>query len=392
MIDQAIAATCTTTGKTEGKHCATCNVVLVKQTTVAAKGHTEVIDQAIAATCTTTGKTEGKHCSVCDAVLVKQTTVAAKGHAEVIDQAIAATCTTAGKTEGKHCSICNTVLVKQTTVAAKGHAEAIDQAVAATCTTAGKTEGKHCSRCQTVLLSQQDIAAKGHVFDSKNPAAPCSVCGAQSPHTHSYSVKNTEAKYQKTAATCAASAVYYYSCSCGEQGSDTFSYGETGDHIIVTDPGYPATCDTPGLSDGTHCSVCHRVFLTQDETKVLGHTFRLGESPSACLTCGAIGEVIIRAPQFPIFLNDTFRIDSCTYVIRPSVEETWEINFTVNYTNISSDITYLSPEASLYLAECRWGYAGTPIIFATPRPNESGSCEIRFRVPNFENTYDLIFR
>jgi hypothetical protein len=39
-----------------------------------------VIDKAVAATCTTDGKTEGKHCSRCEEVLVAQTTVPALGH------------------------------------------------------------------------------------------------------------------------------------------------------------------------------------------------------------------------------------------------------------------------------------------------------------------------
>ena len=38
-------------------------------------GHTEVIDTAVQATCTTDGKTEGKHCSVCNAIIVAQTTI-----------------------------------------------------------------------------------------------------------------------------------------------------------------------------------------------------------------------------------------------------------------------------------------------------------------------------
>ena len=41
----------------------------------AAKGHTEVIDKAVAATTTSTGLTEGKHCSVCNTVIVKQEVV-----------------------------------------------------------------------------------------------------------------------------------------------------------------------------------------------------------------------------------------------------------------------------------------------------------------------------
>ena len=177
VVDAAVAATCTTTGLTEGKHCSVCNEVLVAQEVVAAKGHTEVIDAAVAATCTTNGLTEGKHCSECGTTLVYQQTIVAKGHTEVVDAAVAATCTTNGLTEGKHCSECGTTLVYQQTIVAKGHTEVIDAAVAATCTTAGKTEGKHCSVCNEVLVAQEVVAA-GHteVIDAA-VAATCTETG-----------------------------------------------------------------------------------------------------------------------------------------------------------------------------------------------------------------------
>ena len=54
--------------------------MLVAQEEVAALGHTEVKDDAVAATCTEAGKTEGKHCSVCNEVLVAQKEIAALGH------------------------------------------------------------------------------------------------------------------------------------------------------------------------------------------------------------------------------------------------------------------------------------------------------------------------
>ena len=83
---------------------------------IVALGHVEVIDSAVAATCTTDGKTEGKHCSRCNTILIAQTTVGSLGHVEVTDSAVAATCTTDGKTEGKHCSVCNEVLIAQNIV------------------------------------------------------------------------------------------------------------------------------------------------------------------------------------------------------------------------------------------------------------------------------------
>ena len=69
-------ATCTT----DGVKTYTCECGETKTEAVPATGHTEVVDEAVAATCTTDGKTEGKHCSVCNEVIVAQETVPATGH------------------------------------------------------------------------------------------------------------------------------------------------------------------------------------------------------------------------------------------------------------------------------------------------------------------------
>lgn len=45
---------------------------------ISAKGHTEVIDNAVEATTTTTGLTQGKHCSVCGIILVAQQSIPKK--------------------------------------------------------------------------------------------------------------------------------------------------------------------------------------------------------------------------------------------------------------------------------------------------------------------------
>ncbi len=70
-------ATCTEPGYTS-LTCSACGNVI--KTTIPAKGHTEVIDEAVGATCTSTGKTEGKHCSVCSTVIVAQTEIKMLDH------------------------------------------------------------------------------------------------------------------------------------------------------------------------------------------------------------------------------------------------------------------------------------------------------------------------
>ena len=199
--DAAVAATCETTGKTEGSHCSVCNTVIKAQTTTAALGHswdsgkvtkaatctaagtktytctrckktrTETIaatghkavkDAAVAATCETAGKTEGSHCSVCGIVIKAQTTIAALGHSWDSGKVTkAATCTAAG-TKTYTCTHCKKTRTE--TIAATGHKAVKDAAIAATCETAGKTEGSHCSVCGTVLKAQTTTAALGHDY------------------------------------------------------------------------------------------------------------------------------------------------------------------------------------------------------------------------------------
>ncbi|NLG25711.1 MAG: hypothetical protein GX558_10170 [Clostridiales bacterium] len=58
--------------------------------------HTEVIDAAVAATCTATGLTEGKHCSVCETILVAQEVTPKLGHNYKVKETVKPTCTEKG--------------------------------------------------------------------------------------------------------------------------------------------------------------------------------------------------------------------------------------------------------------------------------------------------------
>lgn len=157
VVDSSVTATCTLDGRTEGKHCSRCNVILVPQTLINKLGHIEVVDVGFSATCTQDGKTEGKHCSRCDEILVAQKTIDKLNHVEVLDVGFPATCTQDGITNGKHCSRCDEVLLKQTKINKLGHAEEIDNAISSTCVINGKTEGKHCKNCGIVFIAQETL-------------------------------------------------------------------------------------------------------------------------------------------------------------------------------------------------------------------------------------------
>ena len=142
----AVAATCTTPGKTAGSVCSVCGAVLQQQKEIPATGHTPVEQPAVAATCTTPGKTAGSYCSVCDEVLQQQKEIPATGHTRVEQPAVAATCTTPGKTAGSVCSVCDEVLQQQEAVPALGHNHVVTERVEPTTTTAGHVTYT-CSRC-----------------------------------------------------------------------------------------------------------------------------------------------------------------------------------------------------------------------------------------------------
>ena len=86
-----------------------------------AKGHTEIIQNAVEATCTEDGLTEGSYCNVCGTVFTAQQTVAALGHTPVAENETAATCEKDGNTAGIYCEVCNEYLTLPEVIPALGH-------------------------------------------------------------------------------------------------------------------------------------------------------------------------------------------------------------------------------------------------------------------------------
>ena len=110
VTDEAVAATCSNAGKTEGKHCSACNEILVAQESIEKLPHTEVDIPRVAATCTKEGLTKGKQCSVCKEIIKEQKVLEKEEHTfgewKIVKRA-----TTTEEGEREHtCTVCNTTV------------------------------------------------------------------------------------------------------------------------------------------------------------------------------------------------------------------------------------------------------------------------------------------
>ena len=183
--DEAVEATCTATGKTEGSHCSVCNTVIQAQEIIPKTDHRwddgEIVTEA---TCTETG-IKKISCTVCGES--KTESVAPTGHTVVKDEAVEATCTATGKTEGSHCSVCNEVLQEQAVIPQTDHRWDDGEIVTeATCTEAG-IKKISCTVCGESYT--EEIPAAGHIYGEYQIvkeateteegilARNCSVCG-----------------------------------------------------------------------------------------------------------------------------------------------------------------------------------------------------------------------
>ena len=119
-------ATCTDRGYTTYTCTLDGEKLVDNYTAIDPNNHTAVVtDNAVPATCTATGLTEGSHCTACGATVVAQDVIPvdSSNHTKVVtDNAVDPTCTDPGLTEGSHCDDCKAVIVAQQTINALDHA------------------------------------------------------------------------------------------------------------------------------------------------------------------------------------------------------------------------------------------------------------------------------
>ncbi len=234
--------TCTEPGNTDGQKCTTCDRTTVE--VIPATGHAVVTDEAVAPTCETTGLTEGSHCATCGIVLVTQEVMPVLGHDW--DEGIVTTDPTCTETGVKTFTCmregCNATTTED--VAAKGHTEEVVPGKPTTCYYPGLTDGKKCSVCGEVLVAQEEIPQFDHSWGEwvVTVAPTCTEPG----------------KETKSCSTCPT-----------EQRRDVPATG----HTAVTDAAVAPTCETTGLTEGSHCATCGTVLVAQEVVEATGHAY-----------------------------------------------------------------------------------------------------------------------
>ena len=168
--------TCTEPGE-ETRSCTDAGCRATQTREIAALGHTDMIDVAKAATCTETGLTEGKHCATCGEVLVAQEVTPKLGHTEVVDAAKAATCTETGLTEGRHCSVCGEVLAAQEVTPKLGHKWDEGKVAKPATETETGTKTFTCTRCSETKTETIPKLPHEHSYKDVVTAPTCTAKG-----------------------------------------------------------------------------------------------------------------------------------------------------------------------------------------------------------------------
>ena len=192
VIDQGKAATCTTDGLTEGKHCSVCKTVLVPQEVIPASHNWEenfTIDKE--PSCTTEGR-KSIHCKKCGETKDEQV-IPATGHDFTEWETIEETsCTKEGITQ-RRCKICGFTETKK--LDKKAHEWGTEYMVDQPATFAADgSKSIHCKNCETI----SEAIAIPRINSVKISATACTYSGGVKTPSVTVKDANGNALHNKT--------------------------------------------------------------------------------------------------------------------------------------------------------------------------------------------------
>ncbi|MGN0907842.1 MAG: hypothetical protein ACI4NM_11910, partial [Bullifex sp.] len=210
-------------------------------------------------------------CTVCS--YEKNEDIPEGDHVPEFVERIEPTCTERGY-DIYRCKACGET-VYHNYVNALSHDVTLVERTEPTCTEEGVERHYHCERCglnfsnpeATEPMDDITIAPLGHSWktiwskDDNYHWHECSVCGEKKDiAAHSYDQRVTDNYYKQQDATCTEPARYFYSCVCGEKGTETFDYGDPKGHTLTHHDAIDSTCTVQGNIEYWSCSVCNKNF------------------------------------------------------------------------------------------------------------------------------------
>ncbi len=114
---------------------------------------------------------------------------------------------------------------------------------------------------------KKDIETHKGGLATETSKAVCSVCnqeyGSVLGHSHTFTEQVVQDIYLKEKAKCESKAKYYYSCECGEMGTETFESGVAQGHSFTN---YKSDNNATYEADGTKTATCDRDNCNKTDT------------------------------------------------------------------------------------------------------------------------------
>ena len=220
------------------------------------------------ATCLTVGYTAGVFCEDCDKWISGHEEIPAIAHKNKVHHAkVDATCISEGTIEYWSCPDCNknysdvdcTVEVTEFAIPINSDNHVNTTAhvdIPATCLTVGYTSGTYCEDCDKWIAGYEEIPAIAHknkVYNAKVDA----TCVAKGTIEHWF---------------CPDCNKNYIDEACTEVAANINIDIEPGNHKPETVEAVAPTCTESGLTEGSRCGLCGKIFVAQEIVDALGHT------------------------------------------------------------------------------------------------------------------------